>query len=149
MSQASVWRRIRDLEAAGVIGARVTLVSGPTGQAFPKSINVAAVRTAVTVPVIASGGAGSVADCVDAFAAGGADAVLAASIFHREEISVATLKRGLADAGVDVLEAPIQPNRIYAVGCGNCGEWADMATAAARTNSIARPRVRSSSRPRL
>ena len=33
-------------------------------------------------------------------------------------------------------ERPIQPNRIYAVGCGNCGEWADMATAAARTALI-------------
>ena len=33
-------------------------------------------------------------------------------------------------------ERPIQPNRIYAVGCGNCGEWADMATAAARSALI-------------
>jgi hypothetical protein len=33
-------------------------------------------------------------------------------------------------------ERPVQPNRIYAVGCGNCGEWADMATAAARTALI-------------
>ena len=33
-------------------------------------------------------------------------------------------------------ERPIQPNRIYAVGCGNCGEWADMATAAARSGLI-------------
>ena len=33
-------------------------------------------------------------------------------------------------------ERPIQPNRIYAVGCGNCGEWADIATAAARAALI-------------
>ena len=33
-------------------------------------------------------------------------------------------------------ERPIQPNRIYAVGCGNCGEWSDMATAAARSALI-------------
>lgn len=33
-------------------------------------------------------------------------------------------------------ERPIQPNRIYAVACGNCGEWSDMATAAARTGLI-------------
>ena len=33
-------------------------------------------------------------------------------------------------------ERPIQPNRVYAVGCGNCGEWADMATAASRTALI-------------
>ena len=33
-------------------------------------------------------------------------------------------------------ERPIQPNRIYAVGCGNCGEWSDIATAAARSALI-------------
>ena len=61
-----------------------------------------AIRHRVSVPVIASGGAGSVADCVAAFETGMADAVLAASIFHRDEISVADLKAGLADAGVAV-----------------------------------------------
>lgn len=61
-----------------------------------------AIRHRVSVPVIASGGAGSVADCVDALEVGLADAVLAASIFHRNEISVADLKAGLAAAGVAV-----------------------------------------------
>lgn len=61
-----------------------------------------AIKGVVGVPVIASGGAGSVLDCVAAFDEGGADAVLAASIFHRGEITVATLKSGLAAAGVAV-----------------------------------------------
>ncbi len=61
-----------------------------------------AVGEAVTVPVIASGGAGTIADCVAAVAAGGADAVLAASIFHRAEISIADLKAGMAAAGLPV-----------------------------------------------
>ncbi len=61
-----------------------------------------AVAVAVTVPVIASGGAGTVADCVEALSGGRADAVLAASIFHRSEISIAALKQGLADAGLPV-----------------------------------------------
>jgi len=61
-----------------------------------------AIKATVTVPLIASGGAGSVADCVAAFAEADADAVLAASIFHRDEISVASLKSGLAAAGVAV-----------------------------------------------
>ncbi len=59
-----------------------------------------AARAAVSVPVIASGGAGTIDHCVDALQPGRADAVLAASIFHRKEIEIEDLKRGLADAGI-------------------------------------------------
>ncbi|MDJ0925164.1 MAG: imidazole glycerol phosphate synthase subunit HisF [Acidimicrobiia bacterium] len=59
-----------------------------------------AVRGAVGVPVIASGGAGTIAHCVDALQPGRADAVLAASIFHRSEIDINALKEGLAAAGL-------------------------------------------------
>jgi cyclase len=59
-----------------------------------------AVRAAVSVPVIASGGAGTVDHCVAAL--GRSDAVLAASIFHRREIEIVELKRGLAAAGIPV-----------------------------------------------
>lgn len=59
-----------------------------------------AVRNAVSVPVIASGGAGTIQHCVDALQPGRADAVLAASIFHRKEIEIEDLKRGLAAAGL-------------------------------------------------
>ena len=61
-----------------------------------------AVRAAVTVPVIASGGAGTIEHCVEALEPGRADAVLAASIFHRKEIAIADLKAGMAAAGVPV-----------------------------------------------
>lgn len=61
-----------------------------------------AVRAAVTIPVIASGGAGAIEHCVDALDDGRADAVLAASIFHRREIEINDLKRGLASAGIPV-----------------------------------------------
>src|SRR6202012_4460842 len=61
-----------------------------------------AVSSAVSVPVIASGGAGSAGHLVEAVREGGADAVLAASIFHFGEISVAEAKQTLADAGVPV-----------------------------------------------
>ncbi len=63
---------------------------------------LAAVTDAVPVPVIASGGAGEVAHCVAAVVEGHAEAVLAASIFHRREISIAAVKEGLAAAGVPV-----------------------------------------------
>ena len=61
-----------------------------------------AVTAAVPVPVIASGGAGSIAHLVEAVCEGGADAVLAASIFHFGDISIVDAKRGLAAAGVPV-----------------------------------------------
>jgi cyclase len=59
-----------------------------------------AVSSAVGVPVIASGGAGGTADLVAAVRDGGADAVLAASIFHFGEISIGQAKRAMADAGL-------------------------------------------------
>lgn len=61
-----------------------------------------AVSDAVGVPVIASGGAGTAAHCVDAVTRGGASAVLAASIFHRREIEIVTVKRAMAAAGIPV-----------------------------------------------
>ncbi len=63
---------------------------------------LAAVRNAVSVPVIASGGAGDTADMVDALTAGAADAVLAASIFHHGTFTVGEVKGQLATAGVAV-----------------------------------------------
>jgi cyclase len=66
-----------------------------------------AVTGRVGVPVIASGGAGSPADMTAAVTEGGADAVLAASIFHRDSHSIAAVKADMAAAGVPVrLVAP-------------------------------------------
>ena len=63
-----------------------------------------AISDAVTVPVIASGGAGKPEHLYDALSEGGADAVLAASIFHFGTYTVASLKEYLAGRGV-----PIRP----------------------------------------
>lgn len=60
-----------------------------------------AVRAAVTIPVIASGGAGKAADFPPAVAAG-ADAVLAASIFHFGEVEISDVKDALGAAGYEV-----------------------------------------------
>ena len=68
-----------------------------------------AVRSAVPVPVIASGGAGTIEHCVMALAVNRADAVLAASIFHRRQIGIADLKRGLAAAGIPVRPIEVAP----------------------------------------
>ena len=60
------------------------------------------VADAVSVPVIASGGAGQPADFTAVFQAGGADAALAASIFHFNETALPALKQYLHAAGVAV-----------------------------------------------
>ncbi len=61
-----------------------------------------AVTSAVRVPVIASGGAGKASHLVDAVVEGGADAVLAASIFHFGEVTIHQAKTAMADAGLPV-----------------------------------------------
>jgi cyclase len=62
---------------------------------------IAAVRAVVDIPVIASGGAGAAADFPPAVAAG-ADAVLAASVFHFGEVSIGEVKQALRADGVPV-----------------------------------------------
>ena len=61
-----------------------------------------AVSDSVNVPVIASGGAGAMEHFYDAFTAGHADAVLAASLFHFGEITIPDLKAYLAGRGISV-----------------------------------------------
>ena len=56
----------------------------------------------ITIPIIASGGAGSVADIADVLTRGRADAALAASIFHFGEITVGDLKQELKRLNIDV-----------------------------------------------
>ncbi len=66
----------------------------------------AAVSAAVSVPVIASGGVGTVDDLSAGVIAGGADAVLAASIFHFGTHSVADAKVALRESGLTVRPSP-------------------------------------------
>jgi imidazole glycerol-phosphate synthase subunit HisF len=66
----------------------------------------AAVSSAVAIPVIASGGAGTFAHFTDVFTTGRADAALAASIFHFSEHAVSDLKQHLAVAGIPVRLTP-------------------------------------------
>jgi len=61
-----------------------------------------AISEAVTVPVIASGGVGTLQHLVDGVAEGKADAVLAASIFHFAEYSIGEAKQYMAERGVEV-----------------------------------------------
>ncbi len=72
-----------------------------TGLGFDTAL-LRAVGKAVNVPVVASGGAGSGRHMVEAVVDGGADAVLAASIFHFGQLRVRQVKQALAAAGVPV-----------------------------------------------
>ena len=56
----------------------------------------------LTIPVIASGGAGSIKDIEDVLTVGKADAALAASIFHYNQIPVPELKKALAASNINV-----------------------------------------------
>ncbi len=61
-----------------------------------------AVSDAVSIPVIASGGAGSMEHFAQALTDGGAEAALAASLFHYREMEILDLKHYLADRGIPV-----------------------------------------------
>ena len=61
-----------------------------------------AVVNVVDVPVIASGGVGSLQDLVDGVTVGGADAVLAASVFHFGELTIPQAKAAMRAAGLEV-----------------------------------------------
>ena len=61
-----------------------------------------AVSDAVNIPVIASGGAGNMEHFKDALTIGGADAALAASLFHYKELEIVDLKKYLRNQGVSV-----------------------------------------------
>jgi len=61
-----------------------------------------AISESVSVPVIASGGAGSMEHFYEALTKGGADAALAASLFHYKELEIADLKAYLKEKGVEV-----------------------------------------------
>ena len=72
-----------------------------TGEGYDLEL-LQAVSTAVAVPVVASGGAGSIEHFVRALTVGRADAVLAASRFHSSELSIREVKEGLARERIPV-----------------------------------------------
>ena len=94
------WAREAEQRGAGEI-LLTSMDSDGTRAGFDCELT-AAVSEAVSIPVIASGGAGTVDHFVDVFGRGKADAALAASIFHFGISSARSLKEELAKAGVSV-----------------------------------------------
>jgi cyclase len=70
-----------------------------------------AVSSAVRLPVIASGGAGTADHMYEALTEGGAEATLAASIFHFGELSIAAVKQHLAARGLEIRAIVPSPRR--------------------------------------
>ncbi len=94
------WAREAEARGAGEI-LLTSMDSDGTRAGFDCELT-AAVSEAVGIPVIASGGAGTVEHFADVFGRGKADAALAASIFHFGVSSARSLKQELAKAGVSV-----------------------------------------------
>jgi cyclase len=96
-------------ERAVELGAGELLVTSidrdGTGSGFDTDL-LRAITSRVSVPVIASGGAAGPDDFVAAVRNGGADAVLAASIFHRRIHSITSVKAAMAAAGLPIRVVP-------------------------------------------
>ncbi len=97
---AVAWARRMEASGAGEI-----LLTSMDRDGSRSGFDLELTRTivdAVGIPVIASGGVGNLQHLVDGVKLGGADAVLAASIFHYGEYSIAQAKRYMAEQGVEV-----------------------------------------------
>lgn len=92
----------RHVEALGAGELLVTSMDCDGTKAGYDIPQLAAVSAAVHVPVIASGGAGTLGHFRDALTVGGADAALAASLFHFRELTIAQVKDYLAQQGIPV-----------------------------------------------
>ena len=96
-------------EEAAALGAGEILLTSMDRDGTRDGFDLALTRAvvdAINIPVVASGGVGTLQHLVDGAVEGGADAVLAASIFHFGEHTVAEAKMTLAAAGVTVRPPP-------------------------------------------
>jgi imidazole glycerol-phosphate synthase subunit HisF len=94
------WARRAEKLGAGEI-LLTSMDTDGTGRGYDVPM-LRAVSDAVNIPVIASGGAGQLRHFLDAMTTGGADAALAASLFHYRDLTVGQVKEYLAGRGVPV-----------------------------------------------
>ncbi|OPZ61784.1 MAG: Imidazole glycerol phosphate synthase subunit HisF [Firmicutes bacterium ADurb.Bin506] len=92
-------RRVEELGAGEILLTSVNRDGVTSGYDIEQ---LRAVADAVTIPVVASGGAGSLEDFYLALTEGRADAALGASVFHFGTFTVGQVKAYLAERGVDV-----------------------------------------------
>ena len=87
------------------LGAGEILLTSMDGDGTKAGYDLALTRSvsdAISIPVIAAGGVGTLEHLVDGITQGHADAVLAASIFHFGEYSIVQAKAAMRDAGLEV-----------------------------------------------
>jgi cyclase len=102
--EAVAWaRRVEELGAGEIVLTSMDADGTKAGYDLPVT---RAVADAVGIPVVASGGAGCPEHLYQVLTAGGADAALAASIFHYNEYGIAATKAYLAERGVPVRLIP-------------------------------------------
>lgn len=90
---------------AGELGAGEILLTSMDRDGTKNGYDIELTRTvseSVSIPVIASGGAGRLEHFYDSFAEGKADAALAASLFHFKELEIREVKKYLRDQGISV-----------------------------------------------
>lgn len=98
--EAVAWaRRVEELGAGEIVLTSMDRDGTKDGYDLPIT---SAVSDAVEIPVVASGGAGAPIHLVDAIKVGKADAVLAASIFHFGEYTIAQTKKLMSEHGISV-----------------------------------------------
>ena len=97
------WAQIAEALGAGEI-LLTSMDRDGTKEGFDTRLT-AAIADAVGIPIIASGGAGTLQHLVEGITQGKADAVLAASIFHFEEHTIAEAKAAMTEAGIAVRPA--------------------------------------------
>ncbi len=92
-------RKVEELGAGEILLTSMDRDGTQNGYDIPLT---RAIAEAVSIPVIASGGAGKVEHFAEALTNGGADAALAASLFHYRQVSIAAVKQHLRDQGIPV-----------------------------------------------
>ncbi len=101
---AVAWaRRAEDLGAGEILLTSMDRDGTRIGYDLPLTRTIS---EAVTIPVIASGGVGTIDHMYDGLTEGKADAVLAASIFHFREFSIKEVKEALAARGIPIRPVP-------------------------------------------
>lgn len=98
--QVIPWAKLMETFGAGEI-LLTSMDRDGTKQGYDVALNCA-VAEGTTIPVIASGGAGTLEHLYEGLVKGKADAVLAASIFHFKELTIPETKRYLADKGITI-----------------------------------------------
>ena len=98
--ETSAWIKIVEGEGAGEI-LLTSMDRDGTKIGFDNELT-SSIAKDLSIPLITSGGAGSIDHMIEGITDGKADAVLAASIFHQKEITIAEVKDGLASKGIEV-----------------------------------------------